>query len=139
MKGFWQILKEYVLPYKGFVGLNILFNTLAVIFSLLSLILIGPFLQVLFGSQEIIADPVPWTLSKDAMSHNFNYLIGQQIQDYGSQKALLLVSLLIIIMFFLKTTNVFLANYFMAPIRNGVVRDIRNKLYIKILNLPEQL
>lgn len=136
MKGFWQILKEYVLPYKGFVGLNILFNTLAVIFSLLSLILIGPFLQVLFGSQEIIADPVPWTLSKDAMSHNFNYLIGQQIQDYGSQKALLLVSLLIIIMFFLKTTNVFLANYFMAPIRNGVVRDIRNKLYIKILNLP---
>lgn len=136
MKGFWQILKEYVLPYKGFVGLNILFNTLAVIFSLLSLILIGPFLQVLFGSQEILADPVPWTLSKDAMSHNFNYLIGQQIQDYGSQKALLLVSLLIIIMFFLKTTNVFLANYFMAPIRNGVVRDIRNKLYIKILNLP---
>lgn len=136
MKGFWQILKEYVLPYKGFVGLNILFNTLAVIFSLLSLILIGPFLQVLFGSQEILADPVPWTLSKEAMSHNFNYLIGQQIQDYGSQKALLLVSLLIIIMFFLKTTNVFLANYFMAPIRNGVVRDIRNKLYIKILNLP---
>ncbi|MEA1878684.1 MAG: ABC transporter ATP-binding protein [Bacteroidota bacterium] len=136
MKGFWQILKEYVLPYKGFVGLNILFNTLAVIFSLLSLILIGPFLQVLFGSQEILADPVPWTLSKDAISHNFNYLIGQQIQDYGSQKALLVVSLLIIIMFFLKTTNVFLANYFMAPIRNGVVRDIRNKLYIKILNLP---
>ncbi|MCK5821109.1 MAG: ABC transporter ATP-binding protein [Bacteroidales bacterium] len=136
MKGFWQIIKEYVLPYKGFVGLNILFNTLGVIASLLSLILIGPFLQVLFGSQEILTDPVPWTLSKDALSHNFNYLIGQQIQDYGSQKALLLVSLLIIIMFFLKTANVFLANYFMAPIRNGVVRDIRNKLYVKMLNLP---
>jgi len=93
-------------------------------------------LQVLFGSQEILTDPVPWTWSKEALGHNFNYLIGQQILDYGPQKALLVVSLLIILMFFLKTTNVFLANYFMAPIRNGVVRDIRNKLYLKILNLP---
>ncbi len=136
MKGFWQILREYVLPYKGFVFLNILFNTLGVIFSLLSLVLIGPFLQVLFGSQEILSDPMPWAWTKEAIGHNFNYLIGQQIVNFGPQKALLIVSLLIILMFFLKTANIFLANYFMAPIRNGVVRDIRNKIYIKILNLP---
>lgn len=136
MKGFWAVLKEYVLPYKGYAFLNILFNTLGVIFSLLSLILIGPFLQVLFDSQQILTDPVPWSFSKEAIQHNFNFLIGQQIQNYGSQKALLLVSLLIIFMFFLKTANIFLANYYMAPIRNGVVRDIRNKVYQKILSLP---
>lgn len=136
MKGFWKFLKEYVLPYKGLAILNILFNTLGVVFSLLSLILIGPFLQVLFGSQEILSDPMPWAFTKEALQHNFNFLIGQQIQEHGEKLALLIVSLMIIVMFFMKTANIFLANYFMAPIRNGVVRDIRNKVYSKILNLP---
>ncbi|MBT7466321.1 MAG: ABC transporter ATP-binding protein, partial [Bacteroidetes bacterium] len=133
MKAFWQIFRTYIIPYKGFAFLNIAFNILGVIFSLLSLVLIGPFLQVLFGTQAIVDNPVPWELSKQAFQHNFNYLISQQIVDHSEQNALLMVSLLVILLFFLKTANIFLANYFMAPLRNGVVRDIRNRMYLKIL------
>ena len=136
MKAFWQIFRTYIIPYKGFAFLNIAFNILGVIFSLLSLVLIGPFLQVLFGTQAIVDNPVPWELSKQAFQHNFNYLISQQIVDHSEQNALLMVSLLVILLFFLKTANIFLANYFMAPLRNGVVRDIRNRMYLKILHLP---
>ncbi len=136
MKGFWHIFRTFIVPYKGYAFLNIFFNTLGVIFSLISLILIGPFLQVLFNSQEILNEPVPWSLTKEAIEHNFNYFIGEQIQNFSQHKALIIISLLIMLMFFLKTANIFLANYFMAPIRNGVVKDIRNKIYAKILVLP---
>lgn len=109
---------------------------MGVVFSLASMILIGPFLGVLFGTQEIISEPVPWAWTKVAIQQNFNYQVAKIIAERGAQTALLAISLLVVLMFFLKTTNIYLANYFMAPIRNGVVRDIRNKIYKKILALP---
>ena len=136
MKSFWRIFKTYVFPYRGYAGLNISFNLLGVIFSLLSLILIGPFLQVLFGTQPIVNEAMPWELSKQALEHNFNYFISQQVVQHSEQQALLVVSLLVIVLFFLKTANIFLANFFMSPIRNGVVKDIRNQIYQKMLHLP---
>lgn len=136
MKGFWKIFREFILPYKGYALLNLVLNLFGVIFSLFSLVLIGPFLKVLFNAQEILTEPVAWEFSKTAIEHNFNYFLGQQIAGYGPHKALMIVSMLILVMFLLKTGNIFLANYFMAPIRNGVVRDIRNKIYQKTLTLP---
>jgi len=136
MKGFLHIVRQYIAPYKGQAFLNIFFNLLGVIFSLASMILIGPFLQVLFGTQDIVSDPVPWAWTKAAIQHNFNYQVGQIIADKGARYALLAISILVVIGFFLKTANIYLANFFMAPIRNGVVRDIRNKIYSKIIDLP---
>ncbi|MFO7616881.1 MAG: ABC transporter ATP-binding protein [Bacteroidales bacterium] len=136
MGKFWKIIREYVYPYKGYVALNILFNFLGVIFSLASLIMIGPFLRVLFGLHEAVADPVTWEFSKQAIETNFNYFIRQMIDNQGPQSALIFISVAAIILFFLKTANIYLANYVMAPIRNGVVRDIRNRIYGKIIDLP---
>ena len=136
MSGFLNIIRNYIKPYKGFAFLNIGFNLLGVIFSLASMILIGPFLQVLFGTTEIVDHKVPWEWSKAAIENNFNYKVGQIIAENGAQTALLAISIILVLMFFLKTTNVYLANYFMAPIRNGVVKDIRNKIYKKIIDLP---
>lgn len=136
MKSFLNIIRIYVKPYKGFAFLNIGFNLLGVIFSLASMILIGPFLQVLFGTQDLVDHQVPWEWSKAAIENNFNYKVGQIIAENGAQTALLTISIILVLMFFLKTTNVYLANFFMAPIRNGVVKDIRNKVYKKIIDLP---
>lgn len=136
MKSFWQIFRSFILPFKRLALLNILLNAMSVIFSLFSLVLIGPFLKVLFDAQDILSEPVAWSFTKAAIEHNFTYFLGQQISQHGPHQALLVVSLLIVLMFFLKTGSIFLANFFMAPIRNGVVRDIRNTIYLKILNLP---
>ncbi|MDD3385323.1 MAG: ABC transporter transmembrane domain-containing protein, partial [Bacteroidales bacterium] len=136
MGKFWKIIKEYVYPYKTYVTLNILFNFFGVIFSLASLIMIGPFLRVLFGLQEAVAEPVAWELSKQSIETNFNYIIQQLIDNQGPKTTLIYISVTAIILFFLKTANIYLANYVMAPIRNGVVRDIRNRIYHKIIELP---
>lgn len=136
MRTFLKLSREYLAPYRAYVGLNVLFNLLGVVFSLLSLVMIGPFLNVLFGIQEPSEVLLPWKLSKEVIINNFNYHIGVLIENHGPQTALFTISGLVAVMFLLKTSNIYLANYFMAPIRNGVVRDIRNRIYKKILILP---
>jgi subfamily B ATP-binding cassette protein MsbA len=136
MKTFFQIIRRYIFPYRGYVVLNILFNLSGVIFSLLSLVLIGPFLRVLFGDILVTSAPGPLEFTRQSIEQNFNYLLSQLIEKQGAHTALIVVSVIAIALFFLKTANIYFANFFMAPIRNGVVRDLRNQIYSKIIELP---
>ncbi len=94
-----------------------------------------PFLNVLFGQQQVY-EKVAWTFSVKAALTNFNYFLSQYIIDHGKIPALTYICVLIVILFFLKNLFRYLAMYFISPIRNGVVRDLRNKMYNKILFLP---
>jgi ATP-binding cassette, subfamily B, bacterial MsbA len=136
MKTFFQIINRYIRPYRGYVLLNILFNIFGVIFSLLSLILIGPFLRVLFGDITVTSAPDSLEFTRKSIQENFNYVLSQLIEKQGAHTALIIVCVIAILLFLLKTANIYFANYFMAPIRNGVVRDLRNQIYSKIIELP---
>ncbi|MBP6649922.1 MAG: ABC transporter ATP-binding protein [Bacteroidia bacterium] len=134
MKNYFRLLR-YVKSYKGYALLNILFNMLSVIFSLVSLTMVIPFLNVLF-SQATEFHQEPWSLSPKALFANFNYYLSQYIAANGKMEALILICILVIVLFFLKNFFRYLAMYFIAPIRNGVVRDLRNGMYEKVLYLP---
>jgi len=108
---------------------------MTVFFSLFSLTMIIPFLNVLF-SQNRNYTLMPWSVSAKSLLNNFNYYLGNYIVEHGQLKALMLISMLVVIMFFLKNLTRYLAMYFLVPIRNGVVRDIRRDVYHKILSLP---
>ncbi|MBK8586133.1 MAG: ABC transporter ATP-binding protein [Bacteroidetes bacterium] len=134
MKNYLRLLR-YVKSYKGYAFLNIFFNMLSVIFSLFSLTMVIPFLNVLFGQQQVY-EKVAWTFSVKAALTNFNYFLSQYIIDHGKIPALTYICVLIVILFFLKNLFRYLAMYFISLICNGVVRDLRNKMYNKILFLP---
>ncbi len=134
MKNYLRLLR-YVKSYKSFAFLNIFFNMLSVVFSLFSLTMVIPFLNVLFGQQQVYTK-VPWSFSVNAALTNFNYILSQYITDHGKIPALTFICVLIVVLFFLKNLFRYLAMYFISPIRNGVVRDLRNKMYNKILFLP---
>lgn len=134
VKNYLRLL-HYVRVYKGYAALNIACNVVSVIFSLFSLTMVAPFLNVLF-SQETNYQQVPWSFSVKALLGNFNYFLSQFIADHGKLEALELIAIIVVILFFLKNLFRYLAMYFMAPIRNGVVRDLRNRMYEKILYLP---
>lgn len=136
MKTFFQIIKRYVYPYRAYVALNVALNIFGVIFSLLSLILIGPFLRVLFETIPPVTAPTALEFTSQSIQQNFNYFLSQLIEKQGTHMALVYVCLTAVVLFFLKTANIYMANYFMAPIRNGVVRDLRNQIYSKIIELP---
>ena len=86
----------------------------------------------------VAPDPVTWSNVTDSgvLTSNFYYHIEQMIGQVGDMQALLYIAFIIVAMFFLKNLFRYFANFFLAPIRNGVVRDIRNELYHKILILP---
>jgi subfamily B ATP-binding cassette protein MsbA len=135
MKRFLSIV-GYIKPYWFFAVLNIVFNVLSAFFALFSFVMAIPFLRILFNTQEMITNAVPFAMNMEALQHNFNFFLSRIIIDRGATSALLLVSGLVVVMAMLKTGFKFLANYYITPVRVGVVRDIRNKVYRKILRLP---
>ncbi len=116
--------------------MNVLFNVLSVIFALFSFTMVIPFLGILFENQPYVTEPVPFKLSAESIEQNFSYYITRIIEYYGKANALLFISILVIIITLFKNGFKYTANYFMAPIRTGAERDLRNNIYDKILRLP---
>ena len=108
---------------------------LSVVFSLFSLTMVAPFLNVLF-SQTANYEKEPWSFSVKTLFNNFNYFLSNFIAENGKIEALFLISILVVILFFFKNLFRYLGMFFLAPVRNGVVRDLRNKMYDKVLWLP---
>jgi subfamily B ATP-binding cassette protein MsbA len=138
MNYFFQVL-QFAKPYKGYAILNIISNIFYALFSALSFIALIPMLDILFAgnNQKILVKPVYEGLSnlKDFYKDYLSYQVNLYAENDAS-KALLLVISLIIILFLLKNIFNYLALYFITFLRNGVLRDLRNKLYEKTIELP---
>lgn len=135
MKDFIKVLR-FATPYWMYAVLNITFNILTVLFSLVSISMTIPFLGLLFGTQEKVYEAPPLSLSTNSLTKNFYYQITKIIDTHGQIEALLFICLLVLILFFFRNLFRYLALYFLTPIRNGVVRDLRDALHEKSLSLP---
>ena len=139
MKEFIQILKRFIPPYKKYLILNILFNILSAILNIFSFSLIIPILQILFKLSNQVYKFIPWSANmsfKNIVVNNFYYYVTDLIKVYGGSKTLLILGLFLAAMTLLKTGAYILTFATIIPIRTGVVRDIRNQFYQKILSLP---
>lgn len=142
MKEIIRVLRRFVPTYRKFLVLSIFFNMLSAVFTLVSFSAIGPILKMLFKVQEdTVFDYVDIRMDsiqsvKEAVLNNVNYYLSQQIQQSGTEYVLFLVGMYLIVMTLFKTASAYLGSYFMIPIRTGVVRDIRNSLFKKVLSLP---
>jgi subfamily B ATP-binding cassette protein MsbA len=125
----YQLIKSY----KKLLALSIGSNILTALFTVISIPLVIPFFQILFGLESPVVQK-PERLSD--IAGQLKYLFSQLINNYDKETALLLVCGMIVAVFFLKNIFRYLALYFMAPLRTGVVRDLRNRLYKKYLDLP---
>jgi subfamily B ATP-binding cassette protein MsbA len=95
-----------------------------------------PFLLLLFDKIQQVENTIPFSFTAEAIKNNFYYLISEIIRTKGKQNALLLLSLGAVSLYFLKNLFTYAAAYFLAPVRNGVLKKIRNDIYIKLLILP---
>lgn len=141
MRKFFGVLR-YVKGYWNYAILNITCNILSVIFSLFSLAMLFPFLQVLLlGNDEAVHKTVEkglpdFQLSANSITEVVNYFLSRIIVEQGKLKALILICLFVVGTIFFKNLFRYFGMFFIAPIRNGVVKDIRNKMYNKVLHLP---
>ncbi len=135
MKKFFKIIK-FLYPYKWNAFGNIVFNVFGAIFGLFSLGMIVFFLRILFKLQPLVETKPDFAFSADYFSGYFNYILSEIIKTDGQFFALLFIVAVVIIAALFKNVFIYLSLWHLAPIRTGVVRDIRNALFNKIMLLP---
>ena len=131
-----RLLLKYFAPYRWSAFKNIGYNILSALFALLTYTLVMPFLNILFNRVEQIPDPGEFQLSADYIGAFTKYYLSALIEKSGPEGALLLVVVIVIVASLFKNGFIFMANNSMAFIRACTVRDLRRKLYDKILRLP---
>lgn len=138
MNYFKRILR-YAYPYKRFAFLNIFFNILYALFSTLSFVALIPVLEIIFSdNREIIEKPTYSGIAniKSWGQEYLDYTIVKNILEHGEFKVLLMMVSIIIGLFLLKNLSNYFAMFYSTFMRNGVLKDLRNNLYTKVINLP---
>lgn len=141
MREFFKIL-TLIKGYRKYAIINVILNLLATFFSLFSLMMLIPVTEVLFSQgdklEEILANPpvLEFTSLDFSIKEYLFYQLAEQIQIVGHEQVLLMICFFLVIAILLKNLSTYFALYFIAVIRNGVVRDFRNTIYNKIVELP---
>lgn len=129
-------------PYKKYIYLNVFFNVLSAFFSTISLVAMLPVLKVIFqNGEKVYTKPVyngfeGFDKLQDYCENYLNYTLTTQIQEHGVFTVLIFIIGFIISIFLLKNLTGYLALYFITYLRNGLIKDIREKMYDKVVRLP---
>lgn len=119
--------------------LNIFFNILYALFSAISFLTLMPMLDVLFKNEHKITEPPVYqgiTQSGDYLKEYMGYWINNSMQENGPLNTLMILISVVILTFLLKNLFNYWAMYFITFLRNGILKDIRNVLYKKSVELP---
>ncbi len=142
MKDFIRLLFRLVPPYKRKVFLNVLNNLLSTIFSLFSFAMIIPILEMLFKTKKTAVLTMQSLSGTDigqwgpALKNNFYCFIHNIIDTYGGGTTLLILGSFLVAMTAFKVAFMYMASRNMVTIRTGVLRDLRNTIFNKIIALP---
>ncbi len=138
MNYFKKIL-GFAKPYSRYAWMNVFFNILYAVFNVLSVLTFIPVLGILFGKEEKITEPPVFkglTGIYDYVQDSLNYFVSHMMETGGVEQALLFICLISFSMFLFKNLFRYLALFVLTFLLNGVVKDLRDKLYNKILTLP---
>lgn len=129
-------LLQYYAPYKRLIGIAVICNLLMSVFMVVSIPVLQPFLQILFNPGELNQSKITGGTTYQGFEAKLNSFFSELIAAHGRENALLIVCVFLVLTFFGKNLFRYLSLYFLAPVRNGIVRDLRQKLVRKTLDLP---
>ena len=140
MRDFFKVLRTYVSPYKRNFGWSVVLTILSAIFNIFSFALLIPILQILFGINQVDYSFIPWDsampMKEIAMNNMYWYVKVEMIGSLGPSLTLLFLGLFMLGITLIKTSCYFGASAVMVPLRTGIIRDIRVKVYNKLMGLP---
>lgn len=147
MKYLLDVIKRYAKPYKWYLVLSVISNVLSALLNLLAFSLIMPILRILFQIDKTVREYIVlsdiglntisgWKAFFSALTNNVSYYVSAMIDAHGASTTLIFLGIYLVAMTFLKVLAVYMSFYTMIPLRTGVVRDLRNQINHKILNLP---
>ncbi len=135
MKNFLRIM-SFGRPYARYAVMNGVFNLLATIFHLASMLLFIPFLRLLLGQVQAqhVRPELEW--NKETLEQTFNWSLTRLIELHGQLGALAIICVLVVTLFLLKNLFRYLAVRAISAFRHRIVRDVRARIYSKMLDLP---
>ena len=142
MKEFFKVLKRFVPPYKKYLVLSLIFTFLSAILNVFSFMVIIPILQILFKVTDTSGvEFIPWDEAtsetmKDVVMNNETYYLNSFTDEHGASVVMLLLGVFLVVMTLFKTACYFGSSAAIIPLRTGIVRDIRTKVYDKVVSLP---
>ncbi|MBP5218138.1 MAG: ABC transporter ATP-binding protein, partial [Bacteroidales bacterium] len=144
MKGFLMMMRRYIAPFKKYLWGSVVLNILSAVFNIFSFAMIVPMLRILFRMTDKAYVFTPWNEvwhkplreMGNGFIQNVYALLESNIARFGEIKVLLALCIFLIVMTLLKTACYFGSSAVMIPIRTGVVKSLRMKIYDKILSLP---
>jgi len=135
MKRFSIILK-YLRDQKRNILLYFIFSFLSILFSVVSLAMLAPFLQLLFGKEKITTTAPAFRFSASGALDYLKYQLGGLISHHNEVYALGAICIIVMMSIFLKNIFLYFSYRVLAPMRNRVMTRLRADLYSKILELP---
>lgn len=138
MRKFLELLRYLFPKYTWRIVLNFACVFVSIVFSLFSFTMVVPVLGILFDAQPMVDTPAPWGLSVEAVTTNFNYYLSQVIRESGRMQGLWTVAAALTFTTLMKTGFAYAARYLMAGVRTGVVRDLRDDVFGKMVRLDTE-
>ena len=140
MRDFFKVLRTYVSPYRKNFGWSVVLTILSAIFNIFSFALLIPILQILFGIDQADYSFIPWdsamSMKEIGMNNMYWFVKVKMIGSIGPSLTLLYLGLFMLGITLIKTSCYFGASAVMVPLRTGIIRDIRVKVYNKLMGLP---
>lgn len=136
MKYFFQVIGRYINPYWSKVVLSFIFNILSAVFSVMSMALMIPVLEIIFEQSTEIHQLLPWAIDTKVLINNFYYYVTVVKTTYGAGASLLFAGVFMIVGTMFKCGSAYMASYTSISLRNNIVRDIRKQIFAKIVSLP---
>lgn len=136
MKYFFQVIGRYINPYWSKVALSFIFNILSAVFSVMSMALMIPVLEIIFEQSTEIHQLLPWAVDTKVLINNFYYYVTVVKTTYGAGASLLFAGVFMIVGTMFKCGSAYMASYTSISLRNNIVRDIRKQIFAKIVSLP---
>ena len=132
------MMGPYVSPYKKYLGWAVVLNILSAVFNIFSFAILVPLLNILFKVDTTVYEFIPWGTGgfKDTLLNNLYFYVSSFAAQHGALNTLLVLAGVMIFFTLLKTSCYFGSNAVMIPISTGIVKDLRCRIYDKILQLP---
>lgn len=131
-------MRRFATPYKWNVAGSVIFNFLTMFLTVFSFAFIMPILRILFNLDNTSYEWQDWTSGQfqDVLINNFYWYVTQMIGRLGATATLALMACALIVATLLKVMAAYMSDYCVIPLRNGIVTDIRNQMFAKIVSLP---
>ena len=139
MRDFLKMMRQYAVPYKGYLAGSVVLNILSAVFNIFSFAILVPLLNILFKVDNTVYSFIPWDSAvsfKDKVINNFYFYVSDFAGTHGATNTLFLLAGVMILFTALKTSCYFGSNAVMIPISTGIVKELRCRIYNKILSLP---